>query len=298
MCAQVSKIENQVLTFSALLASIFAIGGLVFGLMFGSLVILFDGVYSTVSLLLTILSLVVSKFIQSPSKRHFPFGKAILEPIVIAVKAIVILVVVIVSLHSAVTSLFTGGREMDTSVATLFGVLNVLGCGYAWWYIAHRSKRFTSDLIAAESMQWQMDTLLSIAITVGFIIAWVITQSPLAKYAVYADPLMMCAISVYFIKVPIDMLKEALRELLMMAPSKEIHSQVTAGINKADKLGNQRIKLVGLTKVGRELRLVVDINTQNAHSISIHDIEKTRKSITSQLSTMPFDLHLNLNIAR
>lgn len=298
MCRQVSENENQVLVFSALLASLFAIGGIVFGLMFNSLVILFDGVYSTVSLLLTILSLAVSKFIQTPSKRHFPFGKAILEPIVISIKAIAILIVVGGALYSAVEALFTGGREMDASVATLFGGLNVIGCGYAWWYIARRSQRYSSDLITAESMQWQMDTLLSIAITIGFVIAWGIAQSPLAEYAVYADPLMMCGISVYFIKVPIEMLREAVKELLMMTPSHEIHNQVTEGINRVDKIGNQKIKLVGLTKVGRELRLNVDINTQSAQSISINDIERTKKSITSQLSSLPFDLHLNLNIAR
>ena len=153
MCDRTSKNENRILTFSALLASGFAVGGMVLGLLVGSIVIVFDGVYSLVSLLLTLLSLAASYYISKPSKSIFPFGKAVLEPIVIAIKAAVILVVVAFSLFSAVTALMTGGREVDASIATIFGVVNVVGCGYAWWFMAKKSRRFSSGLIEAEKKQ-------------------------------------------------------------------------------------------------------------------------------------------------
>ncbi|MEL7414061.1 MAG: cation transporter, partial [Pseudomonadota bacterium] len=76
MCDRTSKNENSILTFSALLASGFAVGGMVLGLLVGSIVIVFDGVYSLVSLLLTLLSLAASYYISKPSKSIFPFGKA------------------------------------------------------------------------------------------------------------------------------------------------------------------------------------------------------------------------------
>ncbi|PWI32595.1 cation transporter [Vibrio albus] len=298
MCAKVSQQENKILTFSALLAAGFAVGGLILGLMVGSLVIVFDGVYSSVSLLLTLLSLAVSKYIQTPSAKEFPFGKAMLEPIVIAVKAAVILGVVGYSLHSAVSALFTGGRDIDTSVATLFGVVNVIGCGYAWWFIANRSRHFSSGLVEAESKQWQMDTLLSVAVTVGFVIAWIVTLSPLAEYAVYADPLMMCVMSVYFIKVPFDMLCGAMRELLMMSPDEDIRSKVGAGVVAVNKEARQQLELAGVIKVGRELRVNIDMHTENSGIIAVDDIERTRRSLARRLSVLPFDLQLNLNIAR
>ncbi|WP_375748634.1 cation transporter [Vibrio sp. HN007] len=298
MCARVSKNENRVLAFSALLASGFAIGGLILGLLVGSLVIIFDGVYSTVSLLLTLLSLAVSKYIQTPSKSIFPFGKAILEPVVIAIKATVILGVVGYSLHSAIIAMFNGGRDVDVSIATLFGIVNVLGCGYAWWYIANKSKSFSSGLIEAEAKQWQMDTLLSVAVTLGFVTAWFVTLTPWASLSVYADPLMMCLMSGYFIKVPFDMLKEALRELLMMSPDEDIRNQVNEGIEAVDRKASQKIALAGVTKIGRELRVDVDIKTDASAIIAVDDIEQTRRSITHKLSALPFDLQLNLSIAR
>lgn len=142
MCDRTSKNENRILTISALLASGFAAGGMVLGLLVGSIVIVFDGVYSLVSLLLTLLSLAASSYISKPSKSVFPFGKAVLEPIVIAIKAAVILVVVCFSLYSAISALMTGGREVDTSIATIFGLVNVIGCGYAWWFMAKKKSSF------------------------------------------------------------------------------------------------------------------------------------------------------------
>ena len=297
MCDRTNQNENRVLMFSALLASGFALGGLALGLIVGSLVIVFDGVYSLISLLLTLLSLAASKYINRPSDSNFPFGRAIIEPIVIAFKAAVILIVVGYSLYSAVGALMTGGREVDASIATIFGALNVLGCGYAWWYIANKSKSFSSGLIEAESKQWQMDTLLSVAVTAGFVAAWLITLSPYAEFAVYADPMMMVLMSFYFIKVPFDMLKQAMRELLMMSANKEICEKVDENVIAVDKEAEQDLELKGVTKVGQELRINVDIHTNNQESIAVNDIEKTRRLLKRRLSKMPYELKLNLSIA-
>ncbi|MCG9630422.1 cation diffusion facilitator family transporter [Vibrio sp. Isolate30] len=297
MCDRTNQNENRVLMFSALLASGFALGGLALGLIVGSLVIVFDGVYSLISLLLTLLSLAASKYINRPSDSNFPFGRAIIEPIVIAFKAAVILIVVGYSLYSAVGALMTGGREVDASIATIFGALNVLGCGYAWWYIANKSKSFSSGLIEAESKQWQMDTLLSVAVTAGFVAAWFITLSPYAEFAVYADPMMMVLMSFYFIKVPFDMLKQAMRELLMMSANKEICEKVDENVIAVDKEAQQDLKLKGVTKVGQELRINVDIHTNDQATIAVNDIEKTRRLLKRRLSKMPYELKLNLSIA-
>lgn len=296
MCARTSLNEKRILSFSALLASGFAGGGLVLGLLVGSLVIVFDGVYSLVSLLLTLLSLAVSRYIERPSQSQFPFGKAILEPVVIAIKGSVILLVVSYSLYSAVQAMFSGGREVDASIATIFGVVNVIGCGYGWWYIANKSKRFSSGLIQAEATQWQMDTLLSVAVTLGFIAAWLVSLSPYAGYAVYADPMMMILMSFYFIKVPFDMLREAVRELLMMKPSEEIITTVDKEVSALDKQVNQHLEVAGVTKVGRELRVNLDVHAEGKQ-VQVADLEKTRRVLKDKLSKLSLDLNLTMNIA-
>ncbi|CAH1602219.1 MULTISPECIES: cation diffusion facilitator family transporter [Vibrio] len=296
MCDRTSKNENRILTFSALLASGFAVGGMVLGLLVGSIVIVFDGVYSLVSLLLTLLSLAASYYISKPSKSIFPFGKAVLEPIVIAIKAAVILIVVAFSLFSAVTALMSGGREVDASIATIFGVVNVVGCGYAWWFMAKKSRRFSSGLIEAEKKQWQMDTLLSVAVTAGFIAAWLVSLTSYAHYAVYADPMMMLLMGFYFLKVPFDMLVGALRELLMMTPSKELCQSVGKDVSDIEKVTEHQLKLAGVTKVGQELRVNVDVHVDD-DTLELDTLEHTRKQLTKRLSKHRFKLQLQLNVA-
>ncbi|KOO04558.1 cation diffusion facilitator family transporter [Vibrio nereis] len=296
MCARTSLNEKRILTFSALLASGFAGGGMVLGLLVGSLVIVFDGVYSLVSLLLTLLSLAASRYIEHPTNNHFPFGKAILEPVVIAIKGLVILLVVSYSLYSAVVSMFSGGREVDASIATIFGVVNVIGCAYAWWYIANKSKRFSSGLIEAEATQWQMDTLLSVAVTLGFVSAWLVSISPYSEYAVYADPMMMILMSFYFIKVPFEMLREAIRELLMMTPSDEICSTVNQEVSALETQMSQSLAVAGVTKVGRELRVNLDVHA-NGNELQVAELEKTRKILNDKLSKLSLNLNLTMNIA-
>ncbi|WP_299694128.1 cation diffusion facilitator family transporter [uncultured Vibrio sp.] len=297
MCDRKSQNENRVLLFSALLASGFAIGGLVLGLFVGSLVIVFDGVYSLISLLLTLLSLAASKYINRPLDNAFPSSRAMIEPIVIAIKAVVILLVVGYSLYSAIGALTTGGREVDASIATLFGIFNVLGCGYAWWHIANKSKSISSGLIKAESKQWQMDTLLSVAVTAGFITAWLMALSPLAAYAVYADPMMMLLMSFYFIKVPFDMLREAMRELLLMPAAQDICEAVDKNVSAVDKEAEQNLELMCVTKVGPELRIQVDVHANNQQTLTLDDIERTRYQLKRRLSDMPYELQLKLSIA-
>ena len=296
MCVRTSRNENHILTISALLASGFAAGGMVLGLLVGSIVIVFDGVYSLVSLLLTLLSLAASYYISKPSKSVFPFGKAVLEPIVIAIKATVILIVVLFSLYSAISALMTGGREVDASIATIFGVVNVFGCGYAWWFMAKRSRSYSSGLIEAEKKQWQMDTLLSVAVTVGFVATWLVSLSPFAQYAAYADPLMMLLMGFYFLKVPFDMLCGALRELLMMTPSKELCQVVGNDVLEIEKVSDHQLKVAGITKVGQELRVNIDLHVDN-DTLELDTLEKTRKQLTTRLSKHRFKLQLQLNVA-
>ncbi len=296
MCDRTSRNEHHTLSISALLTSGFAVGGMGLGLLVGSIVIVFDGVYSLVSLLLTLLSLAASYYINKPSKSAFPFGKAVLEPIVIAIKATVILIVVLFSLYSAISSLMSGGREVDASIATIFGVVNILGCSYAWWFMAKQSRRTASGLIEAEKKQWQMDTLLSVAVTVGFIAAWLVSLSPFAAYATYADPIMMILMGFYFLKVPFDMLCGALRELLMMAPSKELCLVVGNDVLEIEKHSDHQLKIAGITKVGQELRVNIDLHVDD-DTLKLDTLEKTRKQLTNRLSKHRFKLQLQLNVA-
>ncbi|WP_264875964.1 cation diffusion facilitator family transporter [Vibrio agarivorans] len=296
MCTQTLQNENKLLKFSAVLSLSFAVMGIVLGWLIGSLVIIFDGTYSLMSLLLTLVSLGASAYIAKPSKKHFPFGKAVLEPIVIAFKAVVILALVSTSLYSAITSLFNGGNDVDTGIAVLFGFINVAGCGFGWWYIGKQSSKFSSGLIEAEATQWKMDTLISVAVALGFIIAIVLTQTPFAHLAGYADPIMMLLMGAYFIKVPGEMLTGAMKELLKMSPTREVTQKVEKEVDALNQALNSDLEVAAVSKVGNELHVQVDIRTDE-HQLDTRELSYTRKQLTNKLSSLSLDVNLTLNVA-
>lgn len=292
-----SQLECRALSLSAILALGFALLGIIVGLWVGSLVILFDGAYSLVSLALTLLSLTAAKIIAKPSPKRFPNGLAALEPIVIAIKAIVILAVVIACLYSAIESIFTGGREVNASTASIFGLVNVVVCAFAWKLIAKKNKPLNSGLLNAETKQWQMDTLISLAVLIGFISAWAMSKTSLNSYANYADPAMMLLMGGYFIKVPFDMLKTAILELLHTSASTEVCKQVNAFVLESNiQQPSINLHVSSVTKVGQELRVNVDLQLEPTQSIAPKEIERTRHSISDKLKTMPYKTQLNLSL--
>ncbi|MEI8634061.1 cation transporter [Vibrio sp. PP-XX7] len=175
---QKNNSESHFLILSALFTSGFAIGGLILGWLASSLVIMFDGIYSLMGLLLTLLSLTVSHYIHHPKKSVSPMNKVILEQLMIAIKAVVIFLSCRLFIIRSDYCGHSRGRTVDTSVATLFGLINVIGCFYAWRTLADKNLPSSFGLIDAEIKQWKMDTYLSVSVTLGFIIAFGMRFTP------------------------------------------------------------------------------------------------------------------------
>ncbi|WP_261818020.1 cation transporter [Vibrio gallicus] len=297
MSKPASNLESKILYFSAVLALGFAVMGIAVGIWLSSIVIFFDGIYSLLSLGLTLLSLIAAKLIAAPSCAKYPLGLATLEPIVIAIKACVILAVVITSLYSAFDAMLHGGRTIDASIASLFGIVNVIGCALGWRVIVHLNKNANSGLIDAETTQWKMDTIISLAVLVGFVVAWLLTQSPLAHYANYADPIMMLIMGGYFLKVPYEMLKSAVQELLNKSADETVCKQVMQHVSSTNRTQDMDMQVTAITKVGNELRVNIDVIVHEDEQLRYNDIEHTRTSLNSKLAILPYKLRVNMNLA-
>lgn len=214
-------LERKLLQFSTFSALLFALLGIGFGLWMGSLVIIFDGAYSLVSLALTVLSLVAAAYIRSPSRKGSEKTQKI-EPLVIAFKGLVITLMCCISFSSAILAILDGGRDIDAGLALLFGVINVVGCLATFLVMKKYGHRSGSNLVVAESKQWMMDTVISGAVMVGFIFAILMKHIGLEDYSVYADPVMVVVASVYFVIVPLKMMLGAIKELRVMGEYKAL----------------------------------------------------------------------------
>jgi len=269
--------ERRALRFSAISASLFAFTGLTLGLTSGSITILFDSGYSLLSLVLASLSLFALQQARKPADEHYPFGRLTVEPLAVLLKGVVIAMVCIVSLVSALWSLLAGGRLVTLDLALMFGVVNVTGCLLTWWWLARYAGVARSSLLTAELRQWQMDTWLSAAVMLGFGLTWLLTQSPWASYARFADPVMVLIIAGYFLPMPVRMVKGALRELMFGGSCSSVRRDVVEDIADFDVSADD----VRLAQVGSFLMVDIQLDKQqfdDAQEI-VESVEKRCKRL-------------------
>ncbi|MFI0471962.1 cation diffusion facilitator family transporter [Halomonas sp. HMF6819] len=265
-----STVERRALRFSALCASVFALAGLVIGLASGSITILFDSGYSLLSLVLATLSLVALSHAQKPADERYPFGRLTVEPLAVLLKGVVIALVCLFSLVSALWNLYQGGRLVTLDLALGFGAFNVIGCLFTWWRLTRYARGRHSSLMAAELKQWAMDTWLSAAVLIGFFATYLLTLSPLAAWARFADPAMVLLIVAYFLPMPVRMIRGALKELMFGEPGGGMREELAVGV--ADFAVEESD--VRLARVGNFL--MVDIQLEKAQ---IDDAEAIVESV-------------------
>ncbi len=208
-----TQLEKKLLQISTLSSLIFAFIGIGLGHWIGSLVIIFDGTYSLVSLCLTAVSLAAAVWIRHPNAVNGFIPVEKIAPMVVAFKGVVITVMCAFSFHAAVVELLAGGHGADSSLTVVFGIVNFIGCFACYRVMIVMGKKVDSTLVEAESKQWIMDTIISAAVLVGFVLSAVMVLLGHQEYAVYADPMMVILASLYFGIVPIKMIMGALKEL-------------------------------------------------------------------------------------
>lgn len=255
--------ERSTLIFSAGVSGFFAVAGIGWGVWTGSLAILFDGAYSFVSLALSLLSVQALRWAESPANNHFNFGRILAEPLAIAIKGLVILLVCLISLFSALNALMTGGREVMADMALGFALFSVISCVLTWRYLQHSNRIHQSALVEAETRQWCMDSLLSGAVFMGFLIAWGVSGTGYAHWALYADPLLVVLASVYFMAVPVRMTLQGVREIMMISPEPEMRKRVYRALSELGIHASQ----CKMAKVGSYLILEVTVAVERVEEM-------------------------------
>ena len=121
--SQKARFEQIVLTRSIWVTIGVGAFGVLFGLLSGSLSIVFDGVFATIDAAMSMLALFVAKLLTSEGTRRFQHGFWHIEPMVLAFNGGILMLLCFYAFLNAVGTLLEGGREHG--VAGIDGVLRV-----------------------------------------------------------------------------------------------------------------------------------------------------------------------------
>src|SRR3954465_8590192 len=206
--------EGRLLLVSVWASAGFAVGSSVWGLLSGSSMIVFDGLYSCVSIGLSRLAVLALRVSRRGPSPDYPWGPEMWEPLVVVVNALALAALCVYAVVGGVHDLLTGGRAVATGWELAYALLATAG-GVVVTLVLRRGGR--SDLVRAEAAEWRGDTLLSVGVLIGFLVAVALVAAGRPDLAAYVDPAMVVAVSVVFRRVPAKLVSGGLGEVLSEA---------------------------------------------------------------------------------
>ena len=290
------KLENKILKISMVGALFFALFGIAWGWTAQSEMIIFDGLYSFISVILSMLSLYINNYMAKRDFEKFPFGKHILEPIVISIKSLIIAIMCLYSLVGAIKTIASGGNNLEFGLALIYSIVSVVGCVVISLYMKIKSKALSSELIKAECTQWFMDTALSAAVLVAFIVAIALSQTRFNFLNPYIDPVMTVLVSLFCIRIPIRSFISSFKEVICVKADDEINDDIYVLVKEIEEEYNFEDSITRVSKVGRELRIEIDfVYNKDSKLKTLDQMDNVREEINDAIKHIDYKKWLNVS---
>lgn len=213
-----SDLEASLLQLSIWATLLIAALGVVFGVASGSLAILFDGLFSLVDAGITWLMLVVARLVAQETNHKFQYGYWHLEPLVVALKASVLMTLVVFGFLGALQSIQAGGHTPDLGPAIGYAILVVMICVGTWFWMWRHNARIGSGLVAMDMKAWAMSGVITAALLVAFLVALAMEGTRFEPWMTYVDPAILAILSLAILPVPWKDARLAFREIFGMVP--------------------------------------------------------------------------------
>lgn len=291
-----SQVERERVAFVASMAvtGVLSVLGLLWGWLTGSRMILLDGVYGLIGLLVSWLMLHASALADQDESSDYPYGREAATPLVIGVQGFVLLGTLVYAGVSAVQTIRQGGADVTPGWGIAYGAIATAASLGFWWWI-HRQAG-TSDLMRAEATGWRVAALRGVGMIIGFSVMLAFSRSSsLERWTPYVDPAMVLVTCVVFLPAPIRMVRTTVRELLEAAPPSSVQQPVRAIIADICQQFDLDPPKVRMTKVGP--KLYVEVDGTVAPDVTVTQEHEVRTALQSRLQTLPYEVWLNLEFA-
>ncbi|WP_112816485.1 cation diffusion facilitator family transporter [Ensifer sp.] len=241
--------EQTVLKRSIAATIVVGATGVLFGLLSGSVSIVFDGVFSAVDAAMTLLALGVTRLIPRESSR-FQMGFWHIEPMVLLLNAGLLATLSFYALINAVDSLLTGGRELAFDWAIAYAAVVLVICIVMFFYGRRANRTIGSEFLALDVRAWAMSGTITAALLAAFVVAALLKGTAYESWTPYADPAILVVLTLCLIPLPLKTVYAALKEIFLVAPAELDEKVREAASNAASRHGFADYRTY-VAKVGR-----------------------------------------------
>jgi predicted Co/Zn/Cd cation transporter (cation efflux family) len=189
--------------------------------------IIFDGMYSFVDVVPTVVSLLVVKLIARGTSHRFQYGFWHLEPLVAVLRDAILAVACIYAAIDAVKALTSGGHEVEYGRAALWaGILCVIGFSMTL-FLRRRAIALQSPMLEVDARSWVVSTFLSLGLLIGFAIAAALAGTAWQSWIPYLDAIALLSMALIMLPMPLIGLWRSMSDMLQVAPNQldaRVHS--------------------------------------------------------------------------
>ena len=271
----VSMVGSFLLSVSAIVMAIIA----------ESQAILLDGLYTFITLLMSLISLKIINLVNLPETKHRPFGYVALEPFLNLIKSLIILILLIACLITNIQTILSGGRNIILDIATIYTFI-CIGIYFAIIYTIKKCARKTnSSILALEVKNWYVDTLITVGIAISLGLVLIVYKLGFTAVLPYIDPSLVILIVIVSFPIPIKSLYTEIKRLLLISPENYIEKEVIEHIAPlSERYGLIDINIYAV-KTGRVYQLFIYTNLKDS-TVTVERLDTIRQDIRKEISKL------------
>jgi cation diffusion facilitator family transporter len=277
------KGEQNTLKFSIALTVFLGVLGVASGLVTGSQAIIFDGMYSFVDVVPTVVSLLVVKLIARGTSHRFQYGYWHLEPLVAVLRDSILMVACIYAGIDAVNTLSSGGHDVEYGRAALWaGILCIIGFSMTF-FLSRRAKALQSPMLEIDARSWVVSAFLSLALLIAFAIALALAGTSLQHWIPYLDGAALLSMALIMLPMPLIGLWRSMSDVLQVAPN-ELDTQVHIVMKSIVKERQFLDYSSYIAKVGRGKFVEIHVLVSPESRIDIATVDALRSEVSLRLN--------------
>jgi predicted Co/Zn/Cd cation transporter (cation efflux family) len=236
--------------------------GLGFAIWTRSQAVLLDGAFNLVAVLMAAVALRITRLLRLPETDRLPVGYVAYEPFFVLLKGLLLLLLTLVVIASNIVIMINGGNTLEFGKIVFYVLIAVFLNLIIYLFIRKQSQSASSPILELERENWMVNTLISTAIGVSFVLVFFFEDSFLKPYVPYVDQVIVILVGLVSLPVPYRAIRQGLKELLLIAPDESIKAQVNAVIHRRLKDTSLIDWNAVVLKTGRKIWVTLFINPE------------------------------------
>ncbi|AZE48325.1 Cobalt-zinc-cadmium resistance protein [Pseudomonas chlororaphis] len=287
--------EQWLLLISTVVMGIVAVACMSLGGMVGSNSLFFDGVSTLVATLISGGMFLVASLIARQNSSRFQFGYWHFEPLIILFECGFLLLAAAFAFYRGIDLLVHGGNHIPVGLVFFIELFfALLEFGY-FLYLRAANRSVGSELVRMDGLGWFSDSCMSLAIALGFGLAWLAQGSRFDWLSLYMDGAALLLAATLVLFSVLGRVMPAVKQFLGVSP-RALDAAVTGVVGEFVK----KHGFVGFTsyvqEVGRSSVIEIHIILPSGFDVgAIDTLDAWREAIARQIGEASPDRWLSIS---